>query len=207
MADHKRRRVWPIILGVLVAAVVVLVAVWDWDWFRPLVEARASAALGRKVTMTHFGLRLGWHPVAIADGVTVANPDGFPGGAVLRPHRPAGDHRRCPRLAARPPHRAHPHRGAAPRRQRHPARRRPRHLGSARARRRWRRRADRRSRHHRRPRPMSSTRRCAPISRSPSTPTRRPAASPRNHGGCRRHLCETEDHRPRRRRRAAVAAR
>ena len=74
----RRRRIWPVTLGVFVAAIVVLILVWDWDWFRPLVEARASAALGRKVTMTHFGLRLGWHPVAVADNVTVADPPGFP---------------------------------------------------------------------------------------------------------------------------------
>ena len=78
MEQQRRRRRWPIVLAALIAAVVLLVAVWNWDWFRPLVEARASAALGRKVTMTHFGVRLGWHPVVTADGLTVANPDGFP---------------------------------------------------------------------------------------------------------------------------------
>ncbi len=78
MTDHRRRRAWPFVLGLIVLAIVVLIAVWNWDWFRPFVEARASAALGRKVTMTHFGLRLGWHPVATADNVVIANPDGFP---------------------------------------------------------------------------------------------------------------------------------
>lgn len=77
MAEH-RRRLWPFVLGLIALAIVLLVAFWDWDWFRPWVEARASAALGRRVTMTHLGLRLGWHPVAMADGVTIANPPGFP---------------------------------------------------------------------------------------------------------------------------------
>jgi uncharacterized protein involved in outer membrane biogenesis len=78
MQSKPRRRVWPFVLGAVAAAIVVLILVWDWDWFRPLVEGQASAALGRRVTMTHFGLRLGWHPVATAQGVTVADPDGFP---------------------------------------------------------------------------------------------------------------------------------
>ncbi len=74
---RRRRRIWPIVVGVLVAALVALIVLWDWDWFRPFVEARASAALGRKVTMSHFGLRLSRHPTAIADNVEVANPEGF----------------------------------------------------------------------------------------------------------------------------------
>ena len=58
-------------------ALAVLVAVWDWDWFRPLVAREASAALGRKVTMQHFVLRLGRQAVAVVDGMQIANPDGF----------------------------------------------------------------------------------------------------------------------------------
>ena len=58
-------------------ALAVLVAVWDWDWFRPLVAREASAALGRKVTMQHFALRLGRQAVAVVDGMQIANPDGF----------------------------------------------------------------------------------------------------------------------------------
>ncbi len=76
MADH-RRRIWPIVVGLIVLAIVLLVALWDWDWFRPWVEARASAVLGRRVTMSHLSVRLGWHPVVVADDVTIANPDGF----------------------------------------------------------------------------------------------------------------------------------
>ena len=58
-------------------AIGVLVAVWDWDWFRPLIEREASAALGRPVTLQHFGLRLGRQTVAVADGVRIANPEAF----------------------------------------------------------------------------------------------------------------------------------
>jgi len=64
-----------------VLAVILLLAVlllfWNWDWFRPLVEARASAELGRKVTLQHFGVRLGADTQITATGIAVANPDGF----------------------------------------------------------------------------------------------------------------------------------
>ena len=76
-ARHKRRRRWPFVVGGLVVVIGVLAAVWDWDWFRPLIEREASTALGRPVTLQHFGLRLGRQTVAVAEGVRVANPDGF----------------------------------------------------------------------------------------------------------------------------------
>ena len=77
-SPHRRGRRWLVALGIFIAAIVVLISVWDWNWFRPFVEARASAALGRKVTIQHLGLHLGWKPQIVLDGVTVANPDGFP---------------------------------------------------------------------------------------------------------------------------------
>lgn len=77
-SPRRRGRRWLMALGIFVAAIVILVSVWDWNWFRPFVEARASAALGRKVTIQHLGLHLGWKPQIVLDGVTVANPDSFP---------------------------------------------------------------------------------------------------------------------------------
>jgi uncharacterized protein involved in outer membrane biogenesis len=73
-----RFRVWWTIGGVFLFALVLLAVFWDWNWFRPIVEAQASAALGRPVTLQHFDLQPGRQTVAIADGVTVANPAGFP---------------------------------------------------------------------------------------------------------------------------------
>jgi uncharacterized protein involved in outer membrane biogenesis len=66
------------LLAVALAGVAVLVFLWDWNWFRPLVEHEALVSLGRKVTLSHFDLRPGRQTIAIADGVEVANPDGFP---------------------------------------------------------------------------------------------------------------------------------
>ncbi|HVT34209.1 MAG TPA: AsmA family protein, partial [Nevskiaceae bacterium] len=67
----------PRVLAFVVVLIALLVLVWDWNWFRPLVERKASAAIGRRVTLSHFDVNLGWHPLISADGITVANPDEF----------------------------------------------------------------------------------------------------------------------------------
>ena len=74
----RRRRVWPFVAGALVLGVALLVIFWNWDWFIPIVEARASAALGRRVTLTHLHVRLGRQTTVVADDVVIENPAGFP---------------------------------------------------------------------------------------------------------------------------------
>ena len=68
-------------LGVVVGLVVVAAVLFRWDWLIPVVEARASAALGRPVTLQHLHVQLGRTTRVIADDVAVANPDGFPDGS------------------------------------------------------------------------------------------------------------------------------
>jgi hypothetical protein len=53
-----RRKWWLIGLGIPVALIVGFVFLWRWDWFIPLVESRASAALGRPVTISHLHVSL-----------------------------------------------------------------------------------------------------------------------------------------------------
>jgi uncharacterized protein involved in outer membrane biogenesis len=74
----RRLRVRWTIAGVVLFAIILLAVFWDWNWFRPLVETQVSAQLGRPVTINHFDLKPGRQTVAIADGVTIANPEGFP---------------------------------------------------------------------------------------------------------------------------------
>ena len=74
----RRGRGWAIALAILVLIVIVLIAIWNWDWFIPFVDARASATLGRKVTIEHLHVRLGRVTVVTADGVRAENPEGFP---------------------------------------------------------------------------------------------------------------------------------
>ena len=71
-------RIWPIFVGLVVFGILLLIWLWNWDWFIPIVDSRASAALGRQVTITHLHVALGRKTTVAADGVTVANPAGFP---------------------------------------------------------------------------------------------------------------------------------
>ena len=76
-SQGRRRRVLLGVFGGLVFLVVLLVLFWRWDWFLPIVESKASAALGRKVTASHLHVRLGRVTTVVLDDVSVAEPDGF----------------------------------------------------------------------------------------------------------------------------------
>lgn len=74
---HRGLKIAAAILGVLTIAVVALILLWNWDWFIPIVDRQASAALGRRVTITHLHVHLARNTTISADDVVVANPDGF----------------------------------------------------------------------------------------------------------------------------------
>ena len=76
----RRRRRWPYVIGVIVAAIVVFAILFRWDWLIPFIEPRASAALGRPVHIAHLHVKLGRTVRVVADGVEIGNPDGWPGG-------------------------------------------------------------------------------------------------------------------------------
>lgn len=64
--------------GVFVVAIVALIFFWSWDWFIPIVQSYASSTLGRKVTLTHLHVALGRVTRVEADGLRIADKDGFP---------------------------------------------------------------------------------------------------------------------------------
>jgi uncharacterized protein involved in outer membrane biogenesis len=77
-ASFARRHLgWTITLGCL-AVLVIAALLFDWNWFRPVVEARFSAALGRAVTIDHLSVKLSRAPLVIFDHMIVANPPSFP---------------------------------------------------------------------------------------------------------------------------------
>jgi uncharacterized protein involved in outer membrane biogenesis len=77
-ASFARRHLgWTITLGCL-AILVIAALLFDWNWFRPLVEARFSAALGRTVTIDHLSVKLSSAPLVALDRIVVANPPSFP---------------------------------------------------------------------------------------------------------------------------------
>jgi len=75
----RRTRIWLIALGTPLILVAVLAAVWRWDWFIPMVESRASAAIGRPVKIGHLSVGLGRITHASVSDVTVQNPPGWEG--------------------------------------------------------------------------------------------------------------------------------
>jgi uncharacterized protein involved in outer membrane biogenesis len=68
---------WLAWVGAPLVLLLLLVAFWSWDWFIPLAERRASAAIGRTVTIGHLHLRPGRISVLTAEDVRIANPEGF----------------------------------------------------------------------------------------------------------------------------------
>jgi len=80
---HQGRRIAICVFALTPVAAVLVILLWNWDWFIPLVDAQASAALGRKVTIAHLHVRLGRTTIVAADDVVVANPPGFEDDAPL----------------------------------------------------------------------------------------------------------------------------
>ena len=77
---RRRHHIWAYVLALLVAAVVAVIALWNWDWFLPIVNAKASAALGRKTTVEHLDVKLGRTTQVILSGVRVENAEGLGNG-------------------------------------------------------------------------------------------------------------------------------
>jgi uncharacterized protein involved in outer membrane biogenesis len=79
MADARTtlRLAW---IGIPVVLLVSLVMFWNWDWLIPMVQSRASAAIGRPVAIMHLHVRPGRITEVVADGVVIANPPNWPSG-------------------------------------------------------------------------------------------------------------------------------
>jgi uncharacterized protein involved in outer membrane biogenesis len=73
----SRRIGW---IALPVVLIVILAVFWNWDWFIPIVQSRASAAIGRPVKIAHLHVRLGRVVQVSADGVVIANPKDWPVG-------------------------------------------------------------------------------------------------------------------------------
>jgi len=77
---QRRRAVkWGLWTGIPVLLIVLVIVFWNWDWFIPIVDSRASAALGRDVHITHLHVWPGRFTRVVADDVTIANPPHWAG--------------------------------------------------------------------------------------------------------------------------------
>lgn len=69
-----RRHPWLSALGLIVLAIVVLIALWDWNWFKGPIERQVEARTGRKLEIAgNLDVDLGWVPVIRADALSFAN--------------------------------------------------------------------------------------------------------------------------------------
>ncbi len=79
MARRRRAWVWLLTLFSAVCAAVAAVLIWGSDLLIPLVASRASAALGRPVTISHLHIAPGRTFQVSADDVTIGNPPNWTG--------------------------------------------------------------------------------------------------------------------------------
>jgi AsmA family protein len=77
--SRRRATRWAVWTGIPALVIVAVIVFWNWNWFIPIVEARASAVIGRPVTMTHLHVRLGRVTRVVADDVTIGNPPHWSG--------------------------------------------------------------------------------------------------------------------------------
>ncbi|MDG2525447.1 AsmA family protein [Stenotrophomonas sp. HITSZ_GD] len=69
---HQR---WLAALGVIVALILLLIALWDWNWFRGPVERAVEARTGREFHLGHLDVDLGRVTTVRGDDITLANAD------------------------------------------------------------------------------------------------------------------------------------
>lgn len=64
-------------VGLFTLLIVLLIIFWSWDWFVPLVNRKATAALGRPTTIAHLHVRLGFVTRVTVDDLKSEQPKGF----------------------------------------------------------------------------------------------------------------------------------
>ncbi|MCB4824352.1 AsmA family protein [Roseicella aerolata] len=69
---------WGLGLGLPLAVLVLFLALFRWDWLIPIIESQAAARLGRPVTLQHLHVSLGRTITVTAEGLRVGNPEDFP---------------------------------------------------------------------------------------------------------------------------------
>lgn len=71
----KRGQRWLAVLVFLIAAVLLLIALWDWNWFKGPVERAVQAKTGRALHIGNLDVDLGRVTTIRGDSVTFANAE------------------------------------------------------------------------------------------------------------------------------------
>ncbi|KAF1016106.1 MAG: hypothetical protein GAK31_01590 [Stenotrophomonas maltophilia] len=69
----RRGQRWLAVLVFVLAAVLLLIALWDWNWFKGPVERMVEARTGRALHLGHLDVELGRTTTVRADTLTFAN--------------------------------------------------------------------------------------------------------------------------------------
>ncbi|WP_406846381.1 AsmA family protein [Stenotrophomonas lacuserhaii] len=69
----KRGQRWVAVLVFLLAAILLLIALWDWNWFKGPVERAVQARTGRALHIGNLDVDLGRVTTIRADSITFAN--------------------------------------------------------------------------------------------------------------------------------------
>ena len=76
---RRRLWIWLTLIGTPLFVGTVVAVVWGWDLLIPLIQSRASATLGRPVTVAHLHLSPGRISRITVEGVVIGNPPGWEG--------------------------------------------------------------------------------------------------------------------------------
>ena len=71
----KRGQRWLAVLVFLLAAILLLIALWDWNWFKGPVERAVQAKTGRALHIGNLDVDLGRVTTIRADSITFANAE------------------------------------------------------------------------------------------------------------------------------------
>ncbi|WP_198551390.1 MULTISPECIES: AsmA family protein [unclassified Stenotrophomonas] len=71
----KRGQRWLAVLVFLLAAILLLIALWDWNWFKGPVERVVQAKTGRALQIGNLDVDLGRVTTIRADSITFANAE------------------------------------------------------------------------------------------------------------------------------------
>lgn len=69
----RRGQRWLAVLIFLLAAILLLIALWDWNWFKGPVERAVQSRTGRALHIGHLDVDLGRTSTIRADAITFAN--------------------------------------------------------------------------------------------------------------------------------------
>ena len=76
-----------LLVAVPLVSLAALIGFWNWDWFIPLAERRASAVLGRPVTIGHLHVHPGRAVSITADDAVIGNPPNWTGDPLAKIQR------------------------------------------------------------------------------------------------------------------------